>query len=117
MEAKVHGLLAERGIASPLFARFENGLLYGFVPGRTCEPQDVLKEQVWRAIARRLGQWHGSLPLPQPESTRHSCTRTIWTVFRQWLAALPSRSPKEEDRKAILQRELDRVRLEFSREG
>ena len=77
MEAKVHDLLAEREIAAPLFARFDNGLQYGYVPGRICEPGDVRKEAMWRAVARRLGQWYGCLPLPVAGSERQSSPRTI----------------------------------------
>ena len=62
-EAKSHGLLAERGLAPPLLARFENGLLYRFIQGRVCTPQDLISEPVWRGVARRLGEWHGSLPI------------------------------------------------------
>lgn len=87
-EAAVPQRLAERGTAAPLYARFETGLLYRFVPGRICEPKDILKEKIWRALARRLGQWHGSLSIPKPESRKDSPPRTIWTVFQAWLAAL-----------------------------
>ena len=62
-EAKSHALLAERGLAPPLLARFENGLLYRFIQGRVCTAQDLISEPVWRAVARRLGEWHGSLPI------------------------------------------------------
>jgi ethanolamine kinase len=62
-EAKSHALLAERGLAPPLLARFENGLLYRFIQGRVCTPQDLISEPVWRAVARRLGEWHSSLPI------------------------------------------------------
>jgi ethanolamine kinase len=72
-EAKSHGLLAERGLAPPLLARFENGLLYRFIQGRVCTPQDLISEPVWRGIAKRLGQWHGSLPIdPAPDSRPHT---------------------------------------------
>src|SRR2546423_15602006 len=62
-EAKSHGLLAERGLATPLLARFENGLLYKFIQGGVCTPHDLTRKPVWRGVARRLGQWHGSLPI------------------------------------------------------
>ena len=62
-EAKSHSLLAERGLAPPLLARFENGLLYRFIQGRVCTPQDLISEPVWRAVAKRLGEWHGRLPI------------------------------------------------------
>ncbi|KAL9099508.1 MAG: hypothetical protein Q9163_005004 [Psora crenata] len=63
-EAKTYALLAERALAPPLLVRFNNGLLYAFLPGRVCTPQDLLKEPVWRAVAVRLGEWHARLPLP-----------------------------------------------------
>ncbi len=62
-EAKSHGLLAERGLAPPLLARFENGLLYRYIQGHVCTPQDLISEPVWRAVAKRLGEWHGRLPV------------------------------------------------------
>lgn len=72
-EAKSHGLLAERGLAPPLLARFENGLLYRFIQGRVCTPQDLMSEPVWRGVAKRLGQWHGSLPIGSaPDSKPHT---------------------------------------------
>lgn len=62
-EAVSHGLLADRGLAPPLFARFQNGLLYGFIPGTPCKAQDLTKEHVWRAVARKLGEWHARVPI------------------------------------------------------
>jgi ethanolamine kinase len=70
-EAKSHALLAERGLASPLLARFENGLLYRFIQGRVCIPQDLISEPVWGAVARRLGEWHGSLPIESVPESKH----------------------------------------------
>ena len=36
MEATTHALLAERDLAAPLLARFQNGFLYSFLPGCAC---------------------------------------------------------------------------------
>ena len=69
-EAKSHGLLAERRLAPPLLARFENGLLYRFIQGRVCTPQDLISEPVWRGVAKMLGQWHGSLPIDSALDSR-----------------------------------------------
>jgi ethanolamine kinase len=72
-EAQSHGLLAKRGLAPPLLARFNNGLLYRFIQGRVCTPQDLTSEPVWRGVAKRLGQWHGSLPIDSaPDSQPHA---------------------------------------------
>ena len=68
-EAKSHALLAERNLATPLLARFNNGLLYKFIRGQVCTPQDLIREPVWRAVAKNLAQWHARLPVDaQPDN-------------------------------------------------
>lgn len=131
MEAVTHGMLAERGLAAPLLALFQNGLLYGFTPGHVCTPQDLAKETVWRAIAARLGEWHARLPLPEPGPREkqsigsasgaqtplcgagRSPSPNIWTVIRKWISALPARNEAEESQKAVLQKELERSFVEL----
>lgn len=126
MEATTHALLAQRGLAAPLLGRFKNGLLYKFIPGRTCTAQDIVKEPVWRAVAERLGQWHAQLPLPSLKSLEHhekdesgqvagkwnisslAPSPSIWVVLQKWVSALPAGSGDEESVKALLQKELHR---------
>ncbi|KAL1983879.1 hypothetical protein VTN96DRAFT_9803 [Rasamsonia emersonii] len=62
-ETRSHALLAQRGLAPPLLARFKNGLLYRFIRGHVTSPRDLVQPAVWRAVARRLGQWHAVLPV------------------------------------------------------
>lgn len=64
-EAHNHELLMQHGLAPPLLARFHNGMLYRFVQGIVTSPQDLRRENVWRAVARRLGQWHAVMPCIQ----------------------------------------------------
>jgi ethanolamine kinase len=61
-ETTSHALLASRGLAPPLLARFQNGLLYRFIRGRPATHLDLVKPPLWRGVARRLGQWHAVLP-------------------------------------------------------
>ena len=125
-EAMTHQLLAQRGLAAPLLARFQNGLLYGYSPGRVCTTQDLAEEDVWRAIAARLGEWHARLPLPSPRASEtqdlsttssaqmppyiagRSESPNIWTVIQKWISVLPSRTEVEQAQKAVLQKELER---------
>lgn len=58
-----HTLLAQHRLAPPLLGRFENGLLYRFIRGRGCMASDLSRHAVWRAVARRLGEWHAVLPV------------------------------------------------------
>ncbi|RHZ56177.1 hypothetical protein CDV55_102707 [Aspergillus turcosus] len=61
-ETASHALLASRGLAPPLLARFQNGLLYRFIRGCPATHTDLVKAPLWRGVARRLGQWHAVLP-------------------------------------------------------
>lgn len=132
MEAATHALLSRQGLAAPLLARFENGLLYRYQPGRTCTAEDLGREGIWRAIAARLGEWHARLPLPtpkkhqseetgidRPNSDRLEATQArsiesripspnIWSVMQQWVHALPARTEAEKTHRVVLQKELQR---------
>ena len=130
-EMRAHNLLANMGLAPPLLARFENGLMYRFVQGDVCTPEDLRKPGVYRQVAKLLGQWHGSLPIAAITSTpdlndeaqRKHCglkdgkhTRpipNIWSVMQQWIDALPSNSPEEKKRNQILNTELAELSARF----
>jgi ethanolamine kinase len=128
-ETRSHSLLAGRGLAPPLFARFENGLLYKYIAGDVCSPEDLRRPDVYRAVARRLGQWHSTLPIAAISSLQtlqeqndvaevskiphHTDTAgnkrpkpSLWTVMQEWINALPVAEQKEKDRKQMLQQEL-----------
>lgn len=136
-EARSHALCAQRGLAPPLLARFQNGLLYRYIIGQVCTPQDLIKEPVWRAVAKELGEWHARLPINSVSEAKTgsngvrghghdtdglaadsapSCSPlasrrpvpNIWSVMQKWTDALPCNSPKQKARKELLQNELDR---------
>ncbi|EXJ86061.1 ethanolamine kinase [Capronia coronata CBS 617.96] len=128
-EAQSHALAAERGLAPPLLARFKNGLLYRYIVGQVCTPRDLISEPVWRAVAKRLGEWHALLPVDSVaqsngvDSTNgaahdsrpsgvdtadgHS-VHNVWSVMQKWIEALPRDTPKQKARQELLQKELDR---------
>ncbi|KAH8598734.1 ethanolamine kinase [Bisporella sp. PMI_857] len=135
MEVETHAMLAERGLATPLLARFNNGLLYKYLPGRPCTTLDLVQEPVWRAIAARLGEWHARLPLPRRNLTRdikkgqseqeggdtstanHFHQRNIWTVLQEWISALPADTNEERNRNATLRKEYDSLVGSFYQES
>ncbi|MCJ1270634.1 hypothetical protein MMC22_010531 [Lobaria immixta] len=128
-----HSLLSQRNLAPPLLARFQNGLLYRFIRGRVCTPEDLTREDVWRGIARRLGQWHARLPIVfesgEPNSlsackptlskaaingiTPGRGTPNLWTVMQKWILALPATTDAEMTRRNVLQKELQRTVAEL----
>ncbi|KAF3909800.1 hypothetical protein ABW21_db0201361 [Orbilia brochopaga] len=60
-ECQNHFYLAQHTLAPPLLARFNNGLIYRFVPGRVTSPPDLSTPKVYTAVAKRLGQWHAKI--------------------------------------------------------
>ncbi|KAK3066522.1 hypothetical protein LTR53_017094, partial [Teratosphaeriaceae sp. CCFEE 6253] len=123
-ELKAHNLLANLGLAPPLLARFDNGIMYRFIRGAVCTPEDLRRPSVYRAVAKRLGQWHGCLPISAITSTpdlddsllsKHCGSvdgkqsrpePNTWTVMQQWIDALPSGTHEERERQEMLDTEL-----------
>jgi ethanolamine kinase len=143
-ETQNHELLARHGLAPELLARFENGMLYRYVPGTVTAPADLREEKIYRAVARRLAQWHATVPC-LPGKTGHSRrssradgqgmaiptddgeyqravdgvapgkpTPNVWTVMQKWIFALPTDTEQQRIRQAELQRELKWVVSAFS---
>ncbi|MCJ1249356.1 hypothetical protein MMC30_006579 [Trapelia coarctata] len=142
-ETTSHSLLSSHNLAPSLLARFQNGLMYRFIRGRVCQPQDLREEPVWRGVARRMGQWHAVLPVvtedvtafmteggeedhfsrtaskPMPPLTEINAitpnkpTPNIWTVMHKWVHALPTRTEQEKKRQAVLHQELIRTVAEL----
>lgn len=128
-------MLATHKLAPPLFARFENGLLYKFIEGTVCSPADLRRQEIWRGVARRLAQWHATLPIasliteiPNDQSSSSSSppshrrksswllavdnitpdkpSPNLWTVMQKWIHSLPQETEDEKRRKERLQNEL-----------
>ncbi|KAF9243045.1 hypothetical protein DTO006G1_3853 [Penicillium roqueforti] len=128
-ETKSHALLANRGLAPPLLARFKNGLLYRFIRGRPCNHQDLVSPPIWRGVARRLAQWHAVLPssaaVPDKDAPVAEIANSqddeitvikprragpsMWAVLQKWVLALPVTTPEQRARRLSLQAELQWV--------
>lgn len=61
-ETQNHELLMQHGLAPELLARFHNGMLYRFVRGAVTSPEDLRRPAIYLAVARRLAQWHATVP-------------------------------------------------------
>lgn len=51
-------MLQRHGFAPSLYAVFQNGLAYEFVPGCTLTPQTVCDASVWPLVARHMAKMH-----------------------------------------------------------
>ena len=61
-ETQNHELLMRHGLAPELLARFENGMMYRFIQGAVTLPEDLRKPIIYKAVARRLAEWHAVVP-------------------------------------------------------
>ena len=68
MEMMTEELFAEKGLVELLLDRFENGLLYSFLPGHIYTANDLAKESVQGAITACLGESYAKLPLRSTNS-------------------------------------------------
>ncbi|ORZ09005.1 kinase-like domain-containing protein [Absidia repens] len=89
--------LSRQGLAAPLYARFRNGLIYGFIEGRVSHVDDLRHPRTAKWIATRLAQLHQvKLPIqPTDSTTRHQRTplsnqdQQLWKTMRGWLDQVP----------------------------
>lgn len=132
-EIRAHSLLASKGLAPTLFARFTNGLLYKFIAGNVCSPQDIPRPQIYRAVAEKLGHWHGTLSIAvlsdwsglegsdQVEHVTGNCTKSdmptpsIWSVTQSWINALPAESDKQRSQIHKIQSEFDFLKAKLAK--
>ncbi|EPE36325.1 Protein kinase-like (PK-like) [Glarea lozoyensis ATCC 20868] len=61
-ETQNHELLMQYNLAPALLARFHNGMLYRFIQGSVTSPADLQRKEIWRAVAKRLAEWHAVVP-------------------------------------------------------
>ncbi|EGV61549.1 ethanolamine kinase [Yamadazyma tenuis] len=50
-------------LAPTVHARFKNGLIYGFLEGRSLEPSELKHENLYPLIAQQLGNWHSKVEI------------------------------------------------------
>lgn len=149
-ETQNHELLMQHGLAPELLARFNNGMMYRFIRGSVTLPEDLRKKEIYLAVARRLAQWHATVPcLPgkthvsgkmngqsvalldnvnaSGKGTKFASLQeaidgiapgkqapNVWTVMQKWIFALPTETPAQKERQALLQSELRKLVAELS---
>lgn len=60
-EFVLHLVLNSLKLAPSIHARFSNGLIYGFLPGRSLDPKELSNPYLFPLIAQQLGNWHNSI--------------------------------------------------------
>lgn len=72
-------LLAEFELAEPVYGKFRNGLIYGYVAGAALKTEQI--PEVSPKIAQRMAQWHSQLPVITDP--------VLFQTLRKWYNGLP----------------------------
>ncbi|KAI0125760.1 choline/ethanolamine kinase [Xylariales sp. AK1849] len=134
-ETENHELLMGYGLAPELLARFENGMMYRYLRGAVTSPGELRKPSIYLAVARRLAQWHATVPCLHAAPAESNGVNVlangahdpvvevgvpgkpspnVWTVMQKWLLAVPHSTEAERERQAKLQTELKRMIKDLS---
>ncbi|KAI0548559.1 kinase-like protein [Xylaria curta] len=124
-ETQNHELLMKHGLAPTLLARFGNGMMYRYIQGKPCQPADLRDPSIYLAVARRIAQWHATVPcIHETNSGNNGVTSNgnhgpsldlvapgkpapnVWTVMQKWIRALPNKTEAQRARQTELQKEL-----------
>ncbi|KAI3341768.1 kinase-like domain-containing protein [Ustulina deusta] len=123
-ETQNHELLMKYGLAPKLLARFGNGMMYRFIQGKVCQPADLRDPSIYLAVARRIAQWHATMPCLHETSTGNNGVTNgyhgppldliapgkpppnVWTVMQKWIRALPTKTDAQRARQSELQEQL-----------
>lgn len=81
-------------LAPDLYATFENGLAYQFVPGRTADVNSIRERHIYSLVAKRMAQLHKAGYLEG-----HRRTPIIWETFQKFLDILPDEFSDETKHK------------------
>ncbi|KAI8914290.1 kinase-like domain-containing protein [Gorgonomyces haynaldii] len=98
-------ILSKEGLCPPLYGKFNNGLVYGYVPGQVFTVQDMSDHKKSLLVAKKLRTWHEtSLPgnrVPQ-----------LFVTMRKWINAIPKQFSDPLKQQAFLESKLDPQALE-----
>ncbi|XP_014679970.1 PREDICTED: ethanolamine kinase 1-like [Priapulus caudatus] len=72
------------GCCPPLYARFNNGLCYGYAVGTCTSVDDITTNPIYRLTAKMMGKMHGIKP-PAGELVQ-PC---LFRVLHKWLSLVP----------------------------
>ncbi|KAH3669279.1 hypothetical protein OGAPHI_001400 [Ogataea philodendri] len=96
-----HLVINSVNLAPPIHARFGNGLVYGFIEGRSLEYQELSNQVLYPLIAAKLGQWHQQVQVDAIEECLTTLRREfrgaksetkssdLWAVISNWIQILP----------------------------
>lgn len=122
-EFATHQHLHSKNLAPQLYARFGNGLVYAYLPGRAVHYTLLSDDDVAVAIARRLAEWHDLLDAKAIDNhiallkgPGKSFVRSFWELLDGWIAAMPENVIKTHT-KEEMNKELQWIKQEIGQMG
>lgn len=97
-----HLVLNSLKLAPPIHARFANGLIYGFLPGRSLDPKELSNPYLYPLIAQQLGNWHNKVDCEYIEDGVENLRK--YTANLKKLFQLKSESPHRTTRRELKQK-------------
>lgn len=97
-EFATHMTLQSLDLAPALYARFGNGLIYEYLPGKPLDYIHMSDISVMKAVANRLAQWHSKIQASAIDKrvsllkNNQSSTfaKDIWELMSHWIDILPA---------------------------
>jgi ethanolamine kinase len=79
-EKRNMAMLFNAGLAPQLYATFNNGLVYEYVPGVTINSKTVHDSKIWTLVAKKMAKMH-KLPLSPEEANSEPMIKTSCLKF------------------------------------
>ncbi|KAI7871207.1 kinase-like domain-containing protein [Spinellus fusiger] len=79
--------LSNQEMCPPLYGRFRNGLVYGYIKGRMASVDDLGTPRTARWVAKRLAKWHKVELLG--EKGQGERKQTLWDTMWSWIDQVP----------------------------
>lgn len=76
---------SQLGLAPPVFGRFRNGYIYGYVEGRTIGTAGMADATIAPLVARHMARFHAARPCDAAQAP------SLWTTIDAWLGMVPER--------------------------
>lgn len=94
-----HLVLNSLHLAPPVHARFANGLIYGFLEGRSLDPKELANPYLYPLIAQQLGNWHTKVDCDNIEDGIEKLRKYTARIKNQLLPTLRPVTPVNSKQK------------------
>lgn len=84
-EFKNHLLLHKLDLAPRIYARLSNGIIYGFLSGRSLSADELSNDVLFPLIAHKLGYWHTVITRNDDPMKSND----LWDTMTNWLEIAP----------------------------